>query len=115
MVRLVGIGLAAGFFSALLGVGGGIVIVPLLVLALGFDERLAMGTSLGAIGITALAGTIFYAFYGRVEPGHAALIGIPASLGAALGTWLQQRVPQRALLLAFAAFLVAIAVELLVA
>jgi uncharacterized membrane protein YfcA len=115
VVRLVGIGLAAGFFSALLGVGGGIVIVPLLVLALGFDERLAMGTSLGAIGITALAGTIFYAFYGRVEPGHAALIGIPASLGAVLGTWMQQRVPRRALLLAFAAFLVAIAVDLLVA
>ena len=113
MVRLVGIGLAAGFFSALFGVGGGIVIVPLLVLVLRFDERLATGTSLAAIGITALAGTIFYSFYGRVEPGHAALIGIPASLAAAAGTWAQQRVPQRALSLLFAAFLVAVAVELL--
>ena len=114
MARLVGIGLAAGFFSALFGVGGGIVIVPLLVLAAGFGERLAMGTSLAAIGITALAGTILYAFYGRVEPGHAALIGIPASVGAAAGAWLQQRVPRRALSLAFAVFLVAVAVELLV-
>ena len=115
MVRLAGIGLAAGFFSALFGVGGGIVIVPLLLLFARFSPRPAMATSLAAIGITALAGTIFYALYGRVEPGHAALIGIPASLGAALGTWMQQRVPRRALLLAFAAFLVAIAVELLVA
>jgi uncharacterized protein len=115
VVRLVVIGLAAGFFSALFGVGGGIVIVPLLVLVLGFEERLATGTSLAAIGITALAGTVFYAFHGRVEPGHAALIGLPASLGAAVGTWAQQRIPQRALSLAFAVFLVAVAVDLLVA
>jgi uncharacterized protein len=115
VVRLAGIGLAAGFFSALFGVGGGIVIVPLLVLVLRFDERLAMGTSLAAIGITALAGTLLYAAYGRVEPGHAALIGIPASVGAAAGTWAQQRVPRRALSLAFAVLLVAIAVELLLA
>ena len=113
-MRLVGIGLAAGFFSALFGVGGGIVLVPLLVLVLGFGERLAMGTSLGAIGITALAGVIFYAFYGRVEPGYGALIGIPAAFGAAAGTWIQQRVPRRALSLAFAALLVAIAVKLVV-
>jgi uncharacterized protein len=115
VVRLVGIGLVAGFFSALFGVGGGIVIVPLLVLAAGFEERLATGTSLAAIGITALAGTVFYAFYGHVEVGHAALVGLPASLGAAAGTWMQQRIPQRTLSLAFAAFLVAVAVDLLVA
>jgi uncharacterized protein len=114
-VRLVVIGVAAGFFSALFGVGGGIVIVPLLVLAVRFEQRPAMATSLAAIGVTALAGTIFYAFYGRVHPGAAALVGVPAAAGAFAGTWLQQRLASRELSLLFSAFLVVIGVKLLVA
>jgi uncharacterized protein len=114
-VRLVVIGLAAGFFSALFGVGGGIVIVPLLVLAHRLEERSAMATSLAAIGVTALAGTLFYAYYGRVDPGPGALVGLPAAVGAFAGTWLQQRLRRRELSLLFAALLVAIAVKLLVA
>ena len=57
-VRLVAIGLAAGVFSALFGVGGGIVAVPLLILLTHLPERVATATSLGAIGITAFAGVI---------------------------------------------------------
>jgi uncharacterized membrane protein YfcA len=107
--RLVLIGLVAGFFSALLGVGGGIVIVPLLILVAGFSERPAMATSLGAIGITALAGVVGYAMTDRVRPLDAALIGLPAALGALAGTSLQQRLPTRALALLFSLFLVVIA------
>ena len=113
-MRLVLIGLAAGFFSALLGVGGGIVIVPLLVLVVGFDERPATATSLAAIGLTALAGTIFYAYHGRVEVVDAALLGIPAAGGALAGTVLQQRLPRRVISLLFAAVLAAVAVRLLI-
>jgi hypothetical protein len=112
-LKLAAIGLLAGFFSALFGVGGGIVIVPLLVLLLGFDSRVATGTSLAAIGITALAGTILYALDGHVEVGHAALVGLPAAGGAVAGTFLQQRLSTRVLALAFAALLAAIAVWLL--
>jgi len=114
-VRLVAIGLTAGFFSALFGVGGGIVIVPLLILWVGFETRPATATSLAAIGVTALAGTLFYAHYGQLHPGSAALVGLPAALGAVGGTWLQQRLRRRELSLLFAALLVAIAVRLLVA
>jgi uncharacterized membrane protein YfcA len=113
-VRLVLIGLAAGFFSALFGVGGGIVIVPLLMLLLAYEPRLAAGTSLAAIGVIALAGTIAYGVRGEVDFGYAALVGIPAAVGAIAGTALQQRVSQRALALAFAVFLVAVGVALLV-
>ena len=114
MPRLVAIGLVAGFLSALFGVGGGIVIVPLLILAAGFPERAAMATSLSAIGITALAGAVVYAFHGELQVAEAALVGLPASVGAVAGTALQQRVPRRALTFAFAALLAAIAVSLLV-
>jgi uncharacterized protein len=112
-VRLAAIGIVAGFFSALFGVGGGIVIVPLLVLLAGFGERPAMATSLAAIGVTALAGTIAYAALGRVEVAEGALIGLPAAVGAVAGTTLQQRIPRRALSLLFAALLAAIAIRLL--
>lgn len=114
MPKLVLIGLVAGLFSALFGVGGGIVIVPLLILAVGFDGKVATGTSLAAIGITALAGTIFYAFEGHVDVAHALLVGLPAAAGAVGGTFVQQRVSGRALTLAFAALLAGIAVWMLV-
>jgi len=113
-VRLVLIGVVAGFFSALFGVGRGIVIVPLLVLVAGFAERPAAATSLAAIGITALAGTLFYAHHGRVDVVDAAMVGVPAAAGAVVGAALQQRLPRRALSLLFSALLVAVAVRLLV-
>ena len=114
LLRLVAIGLLAGLFSALFGVGGGIVIVPLLILLLSFDGKVAAGTSLAAIGITALAGTILYAFEGHVDVAHAALVGLPAAAGAISGTAIQQRISSRALSLAFAGLLAALAVWLFV-
>jgi uncharacterized protein len=115
VLRLVLIGVVGGFFSALFGVGGGIVLVPLLLLVARFAERRAMATSLAAIGITALAGTAGYAIAGYVQPLEAALVGIPAAAGALSGTALQQRLPARALSLAFAALLAGIALLLLAA
>ena len=112
-LKLLAIGLVAGLFSALFGVGGGIVIVPLLILGCHFQGRAATGTSLAAIGITALAGTILYAFEGHVDVGHAALVGLPASVGALVGTGVQQRISMRVLTLAFAGLLAALALWLL--
>jgi uncharacterized membrane protein YfcA len=112
-VRLVAIGLVAGLFSTLFGVGGGIVIVPLLILVAHFHGREASATSLAAIGITALAGTVLYALEGEVDVAHGALVGLPAAAGAVAGTALQQRISNRALTLAFAVLLVVIAVGLL--
>ena len=113
-MKLVAIGLLAGFMSALLGVGGGLVVVPLLILLLAYTPHVATSTSLAAIGITALAGAITFAIAGEVDYAYAALLGVPAAFGAALGATLQQRVRGRALSLLFAAFLVAIAVWMLV-
>jgi uncharacterized membrane protein YfcA len=112
-VRLVLIGLAAGFFSALFGVGGGIVIVPLLLLTGTMAMRHATATSLAAIGITATAGVITYVVHGDVRPVYAVLLGVPAAVGALAGTTLQQRLPVRTLSLLFAALLVAIAIRML--
>jgi len=110
---LVLIGLAAGFFSALFGVGGGTVIVPLLLLAARWELRSATATSLAAIGITASVGTITYVVHGEVKPVYALLVGVPAALGAAGGAALQQRLPVRTLSFLFAALLAGIAVRML--
>jgi uncharacterized membrane protein YfcA len=113
-VRLVLIGLVAGFFSALLGVGGGLVIVPLLMLAGGWEIRSATATSLAAIGITASAGVVVYAIHGEVRPVYAALVGLPAAVGVIGGTALQQRLHVRTLSFLFAGLLVAIAIRMLI-
>jgi uncharacterized membrane protein YfcA len=111
---LVAIGVLGGFFSALFGVGGGIVVVPLLVLAAGFTSHEATGTSLAIIGLTAVFGALGFSALGEVAWGDAALVGVPAVVGTTVAVWLQQRVSGRALTLLFALFLVAMAVVLFV-
>ena len=113
-MRLILIGLAAGFFSALFGVGGGIIIVPLLLLVGRWELRSATATSLAAIGITATAGVAAYVVHGDVQANYAALLGVPAAFGALGGASLQQRLPVRTLSYAFAVLLVGIAIDLLV-
>jgi len=106
------IGTAAGLFSGLFGVGGGSVIVPLLVLWLGYEERAATGTSLGAIVFIAGFAAATQGLYGNVHVLDAVLVGLPAVAGVLAGTWLQQRVRARAIPLMFAAVLVGSAIEL---
>jgi uncharacterized membrane protein YfcA len=114
LLRLAVIATAAGVFSGLFGVGGGTVIVPLLILWLGYAEREATGTSLAAIIVIGAFGVVAQALYGNVDPGKGLLIGVPAVGGVIVGTALQQRLPERAVSLLFAFVLVVIAVELIV-
>jgi len=111
---LIGIWLVSGLFSSLFGVGGGIVIVPLLVLVLHFGQRLATGTSLAAILVSSVAGAVTYALHGEVKPGAAALVGIPAVVGVLAGTALQQRIPVDKLAYGFALVLAVVGIRLLV-
>ena len=114
MARLVAIGLAAGFLGALFGVGGGIVVVPALVVLCGFATRDATATSLTAVFITGVAGSITYALHGEVKPGAAAIVGLPAIVGVIAGTAVQQRIPVRQLTYGFAVLLVAVGIRLIV-
>lgn len=113
-LKLVAIATAAGLFSGLFGVGGGAVIVPLLVLWLGYGEHEATGTSLAAIAFIAAFAAAVQGAYGNVKVGDGLLIGIPAVGGVLFGTWVQQRLHSRAVSLIFAGVLAASAVELLV-
>ena len=114
VVALPAIGLSAGFFSALFGVGGGVIVVPLLIMILGYSTRWATGTSLAAIGLTALFGMAAYGALGEVSWPDAALVGFPAVFGVLLGTRAQQRVPTRVLTLLLSLVLVAVAIRLFI-
>ena len=112
-LQLGAIGTLAGLYGGLFGVGGGIVIVPLLVLWLGYEEREATGTSLAAIVLIGIVAATLQGFYGNLRYGYGLAIGIPAVAGVLAGTWLQQRIPTRWITRGFALFLVGIAIEIL--
>ena len=90
-LKLMAIGTLAGLFSGLFGVGGGSVIVPLLVLWLGYEERAATATSLAAIVFIAGFAAAVQGLYGNVSCSMRVLVGVPAVGGVLIGTWLQQR------------------------
>ncbi len=105
IITCIAIGLAAGLMSGLFGVGGGTVIVPLLVLLARFDQRLAAGTSLGAIVPTATVGVISYALHDSVAWIPALILAAGAVIGAQIGTRLLPRLSVTALRWGFVGFL----------
>ena len=81
-------GLAGGFLSGLFGVGGGLVMVPLLMWLAKVDQRKASATSLIAVIPAAITGAIGYGLGGRINFTIAAIMGVGAIVGAPIGTWL---------------------------
>jgi uncharacterized protein len=108
------VGLLAGFQSALFGVGGGVILVPALIIAAGLTVREAAGSSLVAIGITAALGTAAYEAFGAVDWAAAALIAAPALMGTFVGAWAQQRLSPTLFTALFALFLIGMAIRLLI-
>ncbi|HLP23189.1 MAG TPA: sulfite exporter TauE/SafE family protein [Microbacteriaceae bacterium] len=110
-VALALVGLGAGYLSGLFGIGGGIIIVPLLVL-LGFDIKKASAISLGAVLIISSVGVASYASFGEVNWFLAALLALGSVVGAQLGSRVLGRLPARTIQFAFAFFLLAVAMSL---
>ena len=108
--ELVAIGVVGGLLSGLLGVGGGIVMVPLLVLWARYGQRDAHAASLGAIIPISIAGIATYGIAGEVKVGPAIALAAGSVFGARLGAGLLARLDERALKSIFGAFLVAVAV-----
>ena len=113
ILSFVFIGLLGGFFSGLFGVGGGIILVPLLLLITRFPQRLASGTSLAAILPTSIAGTITYASTGSIDWVAGACLAVGAVAGSLLGTWLMRIIRQKALRWMFIIFMLLVGVRML--
>jgi uncharacterized membrane protein YfcA len=109
---LIAIGLAGGILSGTFGVGGGIVLVPLLLNFAGLDQRRAAATSLLAILPSSIAGSITYLSHDEVDLLAGAVIGAGAIGGSILGANLLKRIPLVWLRWLFIALLVIVAVRL---
>jgi uncharacterized membrane protein YfcA len=107
------IGLAVGTTSGLLGVGGGIVLVPLLTRFLHLDQKRAQATSLGILVFTALAAAITYRAAGPVDIRLAALLAVGAIAGVRLGALTSAKVPAAALRRGFGALAILVGIRLL--
>lgn len=107
------VGLVAGFMSGLFGVGGGILIVPALVVVLGFGQRLAHGTSLAAVLPISIASLIGYVVHGNVDWTVGGLLAVGAVAGAVVGTHFLHRLPHDALAIGFALLLLATAARMI--
>ena len=108
--RLGAIGLAGGLFSGLLGVGGGVVLVPLLVLWGGYGQRDAHAISLGAIIPISAAGVLTFGAAGEIQIWAALALAAGSIAGAQAGARLLARADERRLKLAFGVFLIVVAV-----
>ncbi len=112
-IVLIVIGLAAGFLASALGIGGGIVFVPVLVVAFGLPQALSQGTSLAVIAPTAAVGSLAHARYGRVDWGAAIPAAVGGIIGAAAGAQVALAADPVVLRRLFAGFLVVLATRLL--
>lgn len=112
MTGAIAVGLAGGIIAGLLGVGGGVLFVPGLVLFLGLDQHHAEATSLLAIVPVAIVGTIRQDRYGNVRRDDALLLGLLSVAGGAAGVALANAVSGRVLRDAFAALMILVAIQL---
>jgi uncharacterized membrane protein YfcA len=111
---LVTIGLIGGVLSGAFGIGGGIVMVPLLVTLAGLDQRAAAATSLVAIVPTAVVGSITYLANGQIDLLAGLFVAVGAVAGSMIGVRLLQRIPLAWLRWMFIALIVVVAVRMLV-
>ena len=112
--KLAAIGVCGGLLSGLLGVGGGIVMVPLIVLWTAYGQRDAHALSLGAIIPISLASVITYGAAGKVHYGEAAALAVGAVAGARIGAGALARIDEKQLKLVFGVFLAAAGILMLV-
>jgi len=112
LLGLVAVGIAAGMASGLLGVGGGVLFVPGLVLFAGQGVLAAEATSLVAVVMVAVVGAYRQREYGNLRLRDGLMIGVLSPLGVVAGAFLANTVPERALELAFAAVQLYFAYEL---
>jgi uncharacterized membrane protein YfcA len=111
--RAIGGGLAVGFLTGLLGVGGGFLIVPALVIGLGLGMTTAVGTSLVIVALNSAAGFAAYAGSADLEAGTAVAVTAAAAVAAVLAARVSTRLPAEPLRRGFAVLVLMVAVAVL--
>lgn len=111
---MVAVGVLVGVVSALFGIGGGLLMVPFMVLVLGFDQHLAQGTSLAVIIPTAIAGAVAHRKRGFVESKTAAFLAVGGVVGVYAGSQIALATAGDTLRVAFGFVLIGLGLRLVV-
>lgn len=112
-VSVIGMGVLVGVMSAMFGVGGGVVMVPFIVLVLGESQHVAEGTSLLVMIPTAFVGVVAHSRRGYVTFRTAAFVGMPGIAGALIGAWIAHQIDASVLQVYFGIFTVLVGIRVL--
>ena len=105
------LGLSAGTMAGFMGVGGGMIMVPVFTLVFGMSQQAAQGTSLAVILVTAPSAALEHARHGNVAWRLVPMLAVGAAVGAPLASWVAQGLPHAWLVRGFAVFLLATSVR----
>jgi uncharacterized membrane protein YfcA len=111
---ILAVGLGIGVLTGMLGIGGGVLLVPVLILVVGLTPHLAVGTSLGVVFFSSMSGTIKYGLAGRSSLGVAMALLVGSTLGVQLGAWICHKLHATRLRRYFAVLVFAVAVGIAV-
>ncbi|MDT8901384.1 sulfite exporter TauE/SafE family protein [Anaeroselena agilis] len=92
-LKLVGVGFAVGSLSGLLGIGGGVFMVPIMVTYFAFSQHIAQATSLAVVVPTGMVGALVYGLHGNLDLGITLNIVVGSMLGASVGARLAKKLP----------------------
>ena len=113
--KYVAVGLGIGVLSGLLGVGGGIFLVPILTSYFAVDQHLAHGTSLAVVVPTAIMGAAVYSYHGTMDVALAAQLAVGGVIGAAVGSRLMKKIPAAQLKRMFGVMLILVGIRMVLA
>ena len=113
--KYVGVGLGIGVLSGLLGVGGGIFLVPILTSYFAVDQHLAHGTSLAVVVPTAIMGATVYSYHGTMDVAMAAQLAVGGVIGAAIGSRVMTKIPAAQLKRMFGVMLILVGIRMVLA
>lgn len=114
LIKAIALGAVAGVVAGLFGVGGGVIVVPGLVLWLAVTQREASGTSTATIVMSSAAAMLAFGISGSVDWGAAGLILVGSVAGAWGGAWIADRINERVLAITFAAVLAIAGVRMVI-
>jgi uncharacterized protein len=114
ILSIIVIGIAAGMLGGMVGVGGGIIIVPALVYLLGFSQKMAQGTSLGLIMLpVGILGVLSYYKQGYVDFKVVGLLAVGFVAGSLIGSKIALKMPEMTIKRIFAVLLIIVAIKML--
>lgn len=114
-LKYLGVGFIVGILSGLLGIGGGVFLVPIMVTYFNITQHVAQATSMAIVIPTALSSSIIYGFHGNIDVNLAVNLTVGSIVGASVGARIMKKIPAVRLKQLFAVLLIVVGVRMVLA